>query len=97
MIGFWEVVRRSESGPLVKEKDFDMQVGMLARQMVEKHGIKYDPQQVIPADDDLADRVYRAGLSTGSGLTLRPVQSATLPADIGRERSLVALGQDGDT
>jgi methylamine--corrinoid protein Co-methyltransferase len=62
MIGFWEVVRRSESGPLVKEKDFDIQVGMLARQMVEKYGIKYDPQLVIPADDDLADRVYRAGL-----------------------------------
>jgi methylamine--corrinoid protein Co-methyltransferase len=62
MIGFWEVVGRSESGPLVKERDFDMQVGMAARQMVEKYGIKFDPRQVIPADDDLADRVYEASL-----------------------------------
>lgn len=62
MIGFWEVIRRSESGPLVKEEEFDLQVGQTARRMVEKYGIKYDPQQVIPADDDLADRVYQAGL-----------------------------------
>jgi methylamine--corrinoid protein Co-methyltransferase len=43
-------------------KVFDLQVGQVARRMVEKYGIKYDPQQVVPADDDLADRVYNAGL-----------------------------------
>jgi methylamine--corrinoid protein Co-methyltransferase len=62
MIGFWDVVGRSESGPLVKEEDFDLRVGQTARQMIEKYGIKYDPQQVIPADDGLADRIYQAGL-----------------------------------
>jgi methylamine--corrinoid protein Co-methyltransferase len=62
MIGFWEVIGRSESGPLVGERDFDLQVGRVARQMVEKYGIRYDPEQVIPADDGLADRVYLAGL-----------------------------------
>ena len=62
MIGFWDVIGRSESGPLVKEKEFDLRVGQVARQMVEKYDIKYDPQNVIPADDGLADRVYQAGL-----------------------------------
>ncbi len=62
MIGFWEVIRRSEKGPFIKEGDFDRKVGLLARQMVEKYGIKYDPENVIPADDDLADRVFQAGL-----------------------------------
>ncbi|UCG04808.1 MAG: monomethylamine:corrinoid methyltransferase [Desulfobacterales bacterium] len=62
MIGFWDVIGRSESGPLVKEKEFDLRVGRVARQMIEKYDIKYDPQNVIPADDGLADRVYQAGL-----------------------------------
>ncbi|MFQ6016042.1 MAG: monomethylamine:corrinoid methyltransferase [Anaerolineae bacterium] len=62
MISFWDVVGRSESGPFVREGEFDRRVGRVARQMVEKYGIRYDPEQVIPADDDLADRVYQAGL-----------------------------------
>jgi methylamine--corrinoid protein Co-methyltransferase len=62
MIGFWEVIARSESGPLVKEKEFDLQLGRVARQMVEKYDIRYDPQQIIPADDGLADRMFQAGL-----------------------------------
>ena len=62
MIGFWDVIGRSERGPLVKEEEFDLQVGRVARRMIEKYGIRYDPEQVIPADDGLADRVYQAGL-----------------------------------
>jgi methylamine--corrinoid protein Co-methyltransferase len=62
MIGFWDVVARSESGPLVKEKEFDLKLGRIARQMVEKYDIRYNPQQVIPADDELADRVFQASL-----------------------------------
>ncbi len=62
MIGFWDVIGRSQSGPLIKEKEFDLQLGRIAKQIVEKYEIKYDPQQVVPSDDDLADRVYQAGL-----------------------------------
>ena len=62
MIGFWDVIERSESGPLLREEKFDLQVGRIAHQMVEQYGIRYDPEQVIPADDGLADRVYQAGL-----------------------------------
>ena len=29
MIGFWDVIGRSESGPLVKEKEFDLRVARL--------------------------------------------------------------------
>ena len=42
MIGFWDIIGRSESGPLVKEKEFDLRVGQVARQMIEKYDIKYD-------------------------------------------------------
>jgi methylamine--corrinoid protein Co-methyltransferase len=60
MIGFWDVVARSESGPLVKEKEFDLQLGRFARQLAEQYDIHYDPKKVIPADDELADRVFQA-------------------------------------
>lgn len=62
MITVWDVVGRSESGPYMKEEEFDWQVGLTARKMVEKYDIRYDPEQVVPADDDLADRVYEASL-----------------------------------
>jgi methylamine--corrinoid protein Co-methyltransferase len=62
MIGFWDVYKRSETGPFIKEQEFDRQVGTVAGQLVQKHEIRFDPEQVIPADDGLADRVYQAAL-----------------------------------
>lgn len=62
MIGFWEVVRRSEKGPYIKEEEFDRKVGSTASSIVKKYDIQYDPEQIVPADDDLADRLYQAGL-----------------------------------
>lgn len=62
MIDFWDVFKRSEKGPFIMEKEYDRKVGRLAQQLVQKHGIKYDKENLIPADDDLADRVYQAGL-----------------------------------
>ncbi len=62
MITFWDVIGRSESGPLMKEKEYDFQLGRVARRLVEKYDIRYDPSEVIPDDDRLADRVYQAGL-----------------------------------
>jgi len=62
MIGFWDVIDRSESGPLFKEKQFDMQLSQVARRLARKYDIRYDPQQVVPDDDNLADRLYQAAL-----------------------------------
>ena len=62
MITFWDVVGRSETGPYMKEEEFDWQVGLTASKLVKKYDIKYNPEQVVPSDDDLADRVYQAGL-----------------------------------
>ncbi len=62
MIGFWEVIARSENGPLFKEKKFDMQLAAAARQLAEKYDIRYNSQKVVPDDDDLADRLYQAAL-----------------------------------
>ncbi len=62
MISFWDVIGRSESGTLVKEEEFDWKVAQTAREIVERYDIRYDPEQVVPSDEDLVDRVYQAGL-----------------------------------
>jgi len=62
MIGFWDVYKRSETGPFIKEQEFDRQIGTVANQLVQKHGIRFDREQVIPSDDGLADKVYQAAL-----------------------------------
>jgi methylamine--corrinoid protein Co-methyltransferase len=62
MIGFWDVYKRSETGPFIKEQEFDRRLGTEANRLVQEHGIRFDRDQVIPSDDGLADRVYRAGV-----------------------------------
>jgi len=45
------------------EKSYDLDVVFsTARDLCKKHGIMYDPENPVPADDDLADRVYEAGI-----------------------------------
>ncbi|MBM4449110.1 MAG: monomethylamine:corrinoid methyltransferase, partial [Chloroflexi bacterium] len=63
MLSFDEVVERALTGPICTERDFDL--GILVpnlRKVIEKYGIKYDPQNPVPNDDDLADRVWEAGM-----------------------------------
>jgi methylamine--corrinoid protein Co-methyltransferase len=62
MTDFWDVYERSESGPFVREADFDRQLGEAAARVVRKYSLRFDRDQVVPHDDDLADRMYQAGL-----------------------------------
>jgi methylamine--corrinoid protein Co-methyltransferase len=63
MVSFLEVCQRAETGPRVEERTFDLErVFMNARAVCEKYGIAYDPDNPVPADDDLADRLYQAAV-----------------------------------
>ena len=69
MLQFWEVADRAIStGPLMKMKEFDLKLFKVATQLVEKYGIIYDPKVPIPSDDDLADRLFEAGVKLYSAL-----------------------------
>ena len=58
-----EVYRRARTGPVMSEDAFDLdRVFGTARSLCEKHGIVYDPDTPVPSDDDLADRVFQAGV-----------------------------------
>ena len=56
------IVQRSENGPYMKESDFDLTLAKTVAKLVKEYGLSYDPQVLVPSDDDLADRVYQAGV-----------------------------------
>jgi methylamine--corrinoid protein Co-methyltransferase len=58
-----EITARANSGSLMDEDSFLLdRVYKTAKEMTSKYSIVYDPDTPVPSDDDLADRVYQAGL-----------------------------------
>ena len=57
-----EIVKRAQSGPFMKEKEFEVGLVKRIRKLVKEYGIKYDANNLVPADDDMADRIFEAGL-----------------------------------
>jgi len=57
-----EICRRSQSGPYMKEGDFDLKLTQRASELVREYEVKFDRNQPVPADDALADRLYEAGM-----------------------------------
>jgi len=68
MIDFWEAIHRSEVGELMEERKYDRLLGQKAKEIINKYRIKYDPEQVIPSDDGLADRMFEAALDLFVGV-----------------------------
>jgi len=62
MISFWEIARRAEFGPMMKEEDFDMRLARTAMELAKEHDITYDPSVYVSSDDGLADEVWQAGI-----------------------------------
>ncbi|TRZ47964.1 monomethylamine:corrinoid methyltransferase [bacterium] len=56
------IVERSENGPFIKESAYDLALARKTAELIRKHGIRFDPQVIVPTDDDMADRLYEAGL-----------------------------------
>jgi len=58
-----EVLHRAETGPLIEEAEFERNmVTPTIKKLVEKYGIQFDGGKLVPDDDDLADRIFQAGL-----------------------------------
>jgi len=63
MISFETVVERALTGQICSEQDFDLKVFVPnLRRIIDKYAIKYDPENPVPADDELADRVWAAAM-----------------------------------
>jgi methylamine--corrinoid protein Co-methyltransferase len=46
----------------MKEADYDKRLGKKVLSLMKQYEIRYDPQCVIPTDDGMADRVYKAAV-----------------------------------
>jgi len=57
----FEVLRRSEDGPFMEEREFDFLVYRKTRELVREHGIVFDRENVIPVDESLVKGVFEAG------------------------------------
>ena len=56
------IVDRSETGPYCKESDFDLMLAKFVMELVAKYALEYDPKILVPHDDALVDRVYKAAV-----------------------------------
>jgi methylamine--corrinoid protein Co-methyltransferase len=57
-----EVVKRSENGPFMKEADFEKGLTRRTAELVNKHELEFDAQLLVPTDDAMVDRLWRAGV-----------------------------------
>lgn len=90
MPNFLDVYERTLEGPIISEKEFYMQSFVpVLKEVVDKYGIKYDPQNPVPCDDAAADNIYRAALEffcrvgvycTTTGRVIRFSEAETLEA-----------------
>ena len=62
-----EVLQKSDTGPIMDEADFERNlVGPTIKRLVEKYDIHYTGEFYVNCDDELADRVFQAGVDFAS-------------------------------
>jgi methylamine--corrinoid protein Co-methyltransferase len=58
-----DVLRRAETGPICMERDFDLKILRLKlKELIKEHDIKYNPDNLVPDDNSLADAVFNAAV-----------------------------------
>jgi len=56
-----DMTKRALEGPYMEEADFDLKLIKRTKEIVKEHGIRFDPQVIIPTDDTMVDEVFNAG------------------------------------
>lgn len=57
------ILDKTESGPVIDEKVWDQQlIGAKVKELISKYEINWDENTLVPSDDNLADRLFAAGL-----------------------------------
>ncbi len=63
MINIIQIMDRALEGPFTIENDFDLNIFYpKLKEVIKKYEIKYDPENPLSCDDDLSDRVFKAGI-----------------------------------
>jgi len=62
-----DVLHRAETGPIQEEADFERKLLAPAiKRVLQAYDIQYDESTIVPSDDELADRVFQAGLDVAA-------------------------------
>ena len=62
MISFYDILRRSEEGKYMEEREFDLKVvAKTTRRLVKEYDIKFNREEIVTTDNSLADDVWKAG------------------------------------
>jgi methylamine--corrinoid protein Co-methyltransferase len=57
------VLDKAENGPVVEEKDWDLKyINQSIKVLIKKYDIHWDSDVMVPSDDNLADRLFEAGM-----------------------------------
>lgn len=63
MVTFIDVIERALTGKPCLERDYDLKIfSTKLREVVKEYDIKYDPENPVPSDNNLADDVFKAAL-----------------------------------
>lgn len=63
MVTLLDVVERALTGKVCSERDYDLKIfSTKLKEIVKEYDIKYDPENPVPSDDDLADDMFEAAL-----------------------------------
>lgn len=62
MVDIFEILRRADNGPYIKENDFDMKLFRTTTGLVKEYGIRFSKELIVTGDDDMADHLFEAGL-----------------------------------
>jgi len=56
-----DLLDRAENGPIILERDFDLKIFVKKlREVIKTYDIRFDPEDLVPHDDSLADSVWKA-------------------------------------
>lgn len=64
MVPSWgaKIIKKSEEGPFIQDKEFDLLVIKKVAELKRKYNIEFEEEEVVPADNGLADRLFEAGV-----------------------------------
>lgn len=56
-----QLLERVETGPICTERDFDLRIlHPKLRSLIKEYDLKFDPEEIVPSDDSLADDLWNA-------------------------------------
>jgi len=61
-VSILRVLERSRTGERVREHDFDLSIFKGTEKLKKEFDIRYDSESCVPSDDELADKLFEAGL-----------------------------------